>query len=207
MGISTQVASQAAQNTINQPLTRSVAVANAVLKAQGTISTGTVDLAKSAVADNSTVTLTETKVTFQDNPATIHTGPVRTGQLNVSPPQEGNTPELNNLFTPTISGLPTSTEPNRLAPTGTVYVPSVEGDLVVPGGMARLEDVSLGAVTINAAPRAPTVLVPVLSTSPSENTTRPTLDDAAQHYVQVVVVGSAHSVVYTALPVSGPAGT
>ncbi len=206
MGISTQTVSKAVQSAGNEGLAHGVAVANAGLRAQTKVNSGTGELVKAAVADNSTIQLTETRVTFHDSPVTVHTGPVRTGQLSVSPPEEGNAPELTNFFTPALTGLPGSDNPDRLEPGATLYVPSLEGDLVLPGGMARLEDVSLGAVTVEASPRAPELVVPVLSTSPSENTSRPGLDDAAQHYVQVVIVGSAQSVVQTALPVSGPAG-
>lgn len=206
MGISTQVISQAAQTAANQGLSRSVAVVNAGLSAQGTISNGTLELAKAAVAENSTVTLTETRVTFYDNPINVRTGPVRPGQLVLTPPEEGQAPELTNLYTPGVYGLPTSEKPEQFEPNAVLRIPSVQGDLSVPGGMARLEDVSLGAIAVEASPRAPQIVVPVLSTSPSENTSRPGIEAAAQQYVQVVLVGSAQYVGSSALPSEGPTG-
>lgn len=206
MGISTQVISQAAQTAANQGLSRSVAVVNAGLNAQGTISNGTLELAKAAVAENSTVTLTETRVTFYDNPINVRTGPVRPGQLVLTPPEEGQAPKLTNLYTPGVYGLPTSEKPEQFEPNAVLRIPSVQGDLSVPGGMARLEDVSLGAIAVEASPRAPQIVVPVLSTSPSENTSRPGIEAAAQQYVQVVLVGSAQSVGSSALPSEGPTG-
>jgi hypothetical protein len=206
VGVSTQIISQAAQQAVNQSLARSVATANATLTAQQAITNGTSNLVKAAMADNSTIALTETRVTFHENPATVHTGPFSVGQVSVSPPQEGNTPTIDNVLVPTFSGLPNSETPSRLEPGASVQAPHVQGDLVVPGGMVKLEDVRVGAVTVETSPRAPEFTAPVFSTSPSDNPSRPGLDAAAQEYVQVVLVGSAQSVVNSAAPEQPPTG-
>lgn len=206
MGISTQIISQAAQAAVNQSLVRGIAVANATLAAQQTIVNGTAGLAKVALADNSTVTLTETRLSFNERPATVTVEPVRTGQLQLSPPQDGDTPQASHILTPSAEGLPSFEQPSKFEPSSQVYAPGLQGDLVIPGGMARLEDVSVGAVRLDASPQGPVFTAPVLSTSGSGSGTQPSLQEAGSAYAQVVLVGSALSIVNSATPQEPPNG-
>ena len=206
MGISTQVVSQAAQSVVNQSLVRGVAVANTTLAAQQTIVNGTAELAKVALADNSTVTLTETRLSLNERPATVTVEPVRPGQLQLSPPQKGDAPQISDVFTPGVHGLPSGEQPTRLEPGAEIFVSGVQGDLVVPGGMARLEDVSVGAVRVDASPQAPVFTAPVLATSGTASGSQPSLQEAGSTYAQVVLVGSAQSIVQSAIPQDPPSG-
>jgi hypothetical protein len=205
MGISTQTLSRAVEVAVNQSLVRGVAVANASLSAQENIVNGTTVLARAALADNSTITLTETRLSFSDRPVIVSVEPVRPGQLQISPPGTGHTPSLNPVHRPDVTGLPNAEEPTRFEPSANLQYSGVHGDLVLPGGMARLEDVSLGAASVQASPKAPVFTAPILSTSASEGG-QPSPEDAAQSYVQVVIVGSAQSIVNSAIQNEPPRG-
>lgn len=206
MGISTQTISQAAQAVANQSLTKAVTVANATLVAQQTISDGTTTLLRAALADNSTVTLSETKVSFDHRPFTVFVDPIEPGQLQISPPNEGSVPNLEGGVFPTITDVPGITNLFTARPGAMAPVPGIQGDLVVPGGMVRLEDVKLGGVRAEASPKAPQVTVPVLSTSGSESGSQPSLESASQEYVQVVLVGSVQSIGQSATQGDTPPG-
>lgn len=194
MGISSEALSRAASNAVNQSGVTAVNVAKASLSAQQAITSGTTQLVGVALADNSRVQVSETSLSFTESPVLVTFGPVRAGDLLLTPPTEPTRPDLSTPKPLVLNGIPGQIEDTlKPEPSGYLQTPTLSGDLVVPGTGVRLDNFQIGGVVVTANPSAPVFTAPIVSTSGSGES-QPALTDAAQQYVTVVVVGSASGV-------------